>query len=393
MLMEDVHHAAKQAKKSAKRASLKNAKIEIFEEALTPNSRPHCSYSRNQPDPRTLDFTRKSNGNFLITPKEFKSLRAEKKIETLTYSQIPKVIHQTAMARDLEGLEKSYAASWLRCMPDWHHVLWDDDDILELFMEHRPDLVPLYESYPFPVQRADMFRYVLMEAYGGLYMDMDYEWIPAPAGEEHAIVKEMNSATQGIVIMEAPDTVADGTLQNSLVGSYAGHPFWTHTLEVASSNCGRYWNPELVTYFGRFTGICSPVYTLRKYVSDPGAWLPVLYTTGPRLLSEAYQTAPEYQRRAINMLPEADFNGQELDCAPYVIHHNNPQFDAHQNVAHWDTGANVKHPYTGSINAAHKLMLVFHRIWFVILIEAIAVTSGIYFLVNFFQRRSSKPKS
>ena len=45
-----------------------------------------------QPDPRTLDFTMKSNGNFFITPKEFKSMRTEKKTETLAYSQILKVI-------------------------------------------------------------------------------------------------------------------------------------------------------------------------------------------------------------------------------------------------------------------------------------------------------------
>jgi mannosyltransferase OCH1-like enzyme len=39
------------------------------------------------------------------------------------------------------------------------------------------ELIPLYRSFPFDVQRWDFVRYLILYRFGGLYADMDYECI------------------------------------------------------------------------------------------------------------------------------------------------------------------------------------------------------------------------
>ena len=40
---------------------------------------------------------------------------------------------------------------------------------------HYPELIPVYESFPYAVQRWDAIRYLILYTFGGLYVDLDYE--------------------------------------------------------------------------------------------------------------------------------------------------------------------------------------------------------------------------
>lgn len=370
MVSEDSTHLTKQLKKAAARQRFKGARIDVLNQALSgPRREGRCKYVRDQPEAAGIDET--AAGATLISPQEFKALLADKKIGEIeteapsALAPIPKVMHQTTFARHLEGdTEMYFASSWLRCLPHWYHVLWDDDEIRELFEQNRPDLLPLYDSYSFPVQKADMFRYIVMQVYGGLYADLDYECIVHP--RLHPLIQELAAAPEKAFIVEGPTPDTDGELQNTLMASAPGHSFWTHTLHTASAGCGRYWAPEFFTYFGRATGICWPIWTIRNFVSDPG-WCSVLHTTGPRMLSASLATASPATKAVIRILPAELFNGQGSDCAPYMIHHSDPRFDSSIDASHWDKASNVPHPYTGSIDGYSRLP--FHRIWVVLGVE------------------------
>lgn len=50
-----------------------------------------------------------------------------------------------------------------------------DEDEHEFVKEHFNWFLSTFESFPYAVERADAFRYILMWVYGGVYVDMDYE--------------------------------------------------------------------------------------------------------------------------------------------------------------------------------------------------------------------------
>ena len=39
--------------------------------------------------------------------------------------------------------------------------------------QHYPHLLETFKSYPFNIQRADAIRYMVLEHYGGVYIDLD----------------------------------------------------------------------------------------------------------------------------------------------------------------------------------------------------------------------------
>lgn len=54
------------------------------------------------------------------------------------------------------------------------YKLWKNSDITDdLFM--KPEWKKLYDSYPYPIQRIDMLKYLILYKYGGLYFDIDLE--------------------------------------------------------------------------------------------------------------------------------------------------------------------------------------------------------------------------
>jgi len=88
---------------------------------------------------------------------------------------IPRIIHQTWKSKDLPEEFQTYQRSWLEHHPDWEYRFYDDNDCLCFVKENYPDLFDIFNNYPKQIQRIDMFRYLVIRTYGGLYADMDME--------------------------------------------------------------------------------------------------------------------------------------------------------------------------------------------------------------------------
>ena len=52
-------------------------------------------------------------------------------------------------------------------------MLWTDADSRKFLVEHYPWFVPIFDAYPYPIQRADAIRYFILHHFGGIYMDLD----------------------------------------------------------------------------------------------------------------------------------------------------------------------------------------------------------------------------
>ncbi|KAJ9603204.1 hypothetical protein H2200_012499 [Cladophialophora chaetospira] len=69
------------------------------------------------------------------------------------------------------------------------YFFWEDDGVLLLVDEFEPDFVPLFRALPSNVERADVFRILVLKWFGGIetqYADVDTQplrkpssWIPA----------------------------------------------------------------------------------------------------------------------------------------------------------------------------------------------------------------------
>jgi len=88
---------------------------------------------------------------------------------------IPKIIHQTWKTKTIPPPFDCVAQTWRELLPEWDYHLWTDEESREWVFKHYPNYIELYDAYPTNIQRADAIRYLLLEEYGGLYVDIDFE--------------------------------------------------------------------------------------------------------------------------------------------------------------------------------------------------------------------------
>lgn len=123
---------------------------------------------------RSYAFDKKiydSDPRWLIAKKLYESNFLYKKDRK--FNKIPKIIHQIWIGGELPYVFKKYAETWQKINPDWEYKLWSDKDIALLDLPNRK----LYDSMTNPGPKSDLLRYHLLDVYGGLYVDTDFECI------------------------------------------------------------------------------------------------------------------------------------------------------------------------------------------------------------------------
>ena len=86
---------------------------------------------------------------------------------------IPKIIHQTWISQD--SIPKAYKEcvdSIKAKNADYEYRFYDDNDCI-IFIENKfPEFLNVYKFLT-PVEKADLFRYLIVYEYGGIYLDID----------------------------------------------------------------------------------------------------------------------------------------------------------------------------------------------------------------------------
>lgn len=146
---------------------------------------------------------------------------------------IPQTIHQTWRTTEIPTQWQSYRLSWLTYHPGWTSTLWTDVECRALVEDTQPHLLDLYDAFPLAIQRADMFRYVLLAARGGVYADLDFE--------SRRPLTELLQGAEVVLGTEPPSHADDPAVRsrglsrivcNALMASAPGHPFWDHVLDL-----------------------------------------------------------------------------------------------------------------------------------------------------------------
>lgn len=86
---------------------------------------------------------------------------------------IPKIIHQTYINESIPLQWQESQRSCIDRHPDYEYKLWTDDLSREFIAAQYSWFLPIFDAYPFPIQRADAIRYFVLDHYGGIYLDLD----------------------------------------------------------------------------------------------------------------------------------------------------------------------------------------------------------------------------
>jgi mannosyltransferase OCH1-like enzyme len=190
---------------------------------------------------------------------------------------IPLILHQTWRNLELPPRFARWRAAWRALHPHWEHRFYTDADIRRIVTDRAPQLLGTLDALPYPVQRVDLFRYLIVYLDGGLYADLDM--VPFRANDPLlegascvlAVEHKLTRRRQAKLGYRIP-----WQLSNSIFAAAAGHPFLRELIE------------RIVEYASNAT----------RNDDD------VLETTGPRMLSRLAFDLPANRRGEIRVLPQ-----------------------------------------------------------------------------------------
>lgn len=170
--------------------------------------------------------------------------------------------------------ERRNLEAWKTHFPGAAQKIWTDADAARL-LPNYPEIAAVYDDLK-PIQKADILRYLVLHARGGVYADLDYELF-RPFAVDHTRVMIVGSRT------------AEGSMSMNnclLTSPEPGHPFWKRVIDAIpdklATNKWKHMNHELY----------------------------VIQSTGPSLLHATYRTDP----RGVGILPWQHFNPCDDVC-------------------------------------------------------------------------------
>jgi hypothetical protein len=151
---------------------------------------------------------------------------------------IPKILHFTWKTEEVPGVMADYLRRWRALHPGWEVRLWTDATMRDFVGAAYPDFLAAYDAYPRPIQRADCFRYLVLNALGGVYSDLDVE--PFRAIDE---LIDGLTCFAGIEPDEhmGSDRWHSGTpflVTNAFIGGVPGHPWFRQLVALLPQTAG-----------------------------------------------------------------------------------------------------------------------------------------------------------
>lgn len=190
--------------------------------------------------------------------------------------QIPKIIHQiwSDKYQPLPDIFRVLAQTWRECHPNWEYRLWGEQDIDNFIREEYAQYYDFYHSLPFDMQRWDAARFLILNKFGGMHVDCDYECLEniEPLFSEHTCCVALEP-DKHCIMYSVPHF-----LNSALLATIPHHPFLQHVID-------RIFSESTLLYDLQNKPMC------------------ILNTTGPLMLSTLYSDLIEREKSEIYLLP------------------------------------------------------------------------------------------
>jgi len=223
---------------------------------------------------------------------------------------IPKILHQTWKNDNIPKEWLPLVRKNRELHPDWDYRLWTDADNLEFVREEFPQLLDLFSAYPKGVMRADVIRYMIMFRIGGVYLDLDYEFIRPFDLNQHSLVLPQNASVEREGFFR---------IGNCIFGSCPGHEYWQAVfqdlLAVGLPNqpdfdVEEYTGPGMMTRV--FHGLDREAFEVHEQADRIAAGPDALSTIFKPTVRAFHPKTPRNQREQSRI---------QLDKTTYGIHH------------------------------------------------------------------------
>lgn len=165
---------------------------------------------------------------------------------------IPRILHQVWIG-DAPIPEEfaSWRVGWLDLHPGWEHHLWTDENVDPMALTNSVE----YVTASVPAMKADILRYEMLAAFGGVYLDMDVE--PVKALDDLTL-------TDAWVAIEDPQGPWFG---NAALAAEAGHPFLKKLIDRLPDNVTLNWHKPINEQTG-------PVFMTKQWARGETTVLP-----------------------------------------------------------------------------------------------------------------------
>ena len=239
---------------------------------------------------------------------------------------IPATIHLVFLSK-----REKYPEAFVICIervkalhPGWEIKIYNEDDAIEIIDQYLPYLLPLYKSYTHLVQRADLFRVILVYLFGGFYLDMDmYCLKPLDDLRRFKLVLGEEKTLSAVVCTQL-GLKEQLRVANYMFGSIAGHPFWLFFLHAALKQ------------------------SFKKIITEND----ILETTGPGLLSNLFGQRKNIFRDVVLL------ENKDRDCLAEGSHKVSCYFGnyaAHLHQGTWRWGNGVQKHINKEITPDEKI--------------------------------------
>lgn len=182
-------------------------------------------------------------------------------------NEIPKIIHQLWKTRQVPLRWQDAVETVQRYHRGWQYRLWTDAEIDEYVATHHPDFHPAFASFQRQIMRVDVFRYILMHDIGGLYCDLDYEFVR----------RYDYGGTEVVLCLEHDEDYGydDTQIANFFMASAPGHAYWKDMLDEVKRN------PPVTSDWVDVYNATGPGLTTRVFLANRDSYQNVRLTPKP----------------------------------------------------------------------------------------------------------------
>ncbi len=125
---------------------------------------------------------------------------------------IPLIVHQIWLGSPFPEKYRKWQQTW-QSIPGWEYKLWTDKDIEKLNLVNKS----IYDASKNYGQRSDIARMEILERFGGLYVDVDFECL------NPEMFTTLHKAYDFYAGLEPLD-LRKVSVNNALIASVPGHP-------------------------------------------------------------------------------------------------------------------------------------------------------------------------